>query len=698
MERILSKQVVLILAFTLRKRIIQTTQFRAIWKFLENNMKHDALLNFRDNPTSLNQQKLEDALYRQCLSSGLFMDRLKRLVDQPQSRAKTFSPPVDGQIKTKKITIQKKDEFGGKFRPVSGRAGSDNLERRHLGFKYQQTPARDAFGPPTSGAARAVKKKVALKKPTGGSFSGSTKRKAVKKVTKSKGRKIKDSKSVVLTRCFTRTTIDQQVTLKQKVPIEVKISLEEIADRINNKSSSGSASGIFDKTKKIAVCLRPVLNIKVVCEARKIVDGPGPDKDVMIDFFVQATHPGICKVAVDVWQEQVSVCSLELTTNCVKERSKFGKKHSSASSGPVIMYDEPFFQLKIFNRENGATWSHQYEIHDPKMGYTDEESTLPNRSSRQAYITKLYREIETLWTTTGGDAMQFQDELRNYGASLFLKLIPPRFQQYLYDNVHRISPIQLFSTETYIPWELLVIRNPDRKKKLSPNDKFLGELGLTRWLHGPTSTNDLLIRKTQARYIVPQYRDSAIQLPGSKEEILYLKKNFAAKPIAPDPLKIGACLKKPGSFDLLHFCCHGTADPRNIMASKLMLMERSKTGKPAYLTLTSVEHCGAINKGSVKPIVVLNACQSGRLGTTLTSYGGFASAFLHAGAGAFVGTLWSIEDASAVSFISALYEALRSGETLSKATVLARKMAAKNGDATWISYVIYGSPFARLRK
>ena len=43
-------------------------------------------------------------------------------------------------------------------------------------------------------------------------------------------------------------------------------------------------------------------------------------------------------------------------------------------------------------------------------------------------------------------------------------------------------------------------------------------------------------------------------------------------------------------------------------------------------------------------MVVLNACQVGRTGYQSTSIGGFAEAFLKGGAGAFVGTLWSVGD------------------------------------------------------
>jgi CHAT domain-containing protein len=99
-----------------------------------------------------------------------------------------------------------------------------------------------------------------------------------------------------------------------------------------------------------------------------------------------------------------------------------------------------------------------------------------------------------------------------------------------------------------------------------------------------------------------------------------------------------------------------------------------------------------------RPIVVLNACQSARAGYQLRGMGGFAQAFVHAGAGVFVGTHWSVGDAQASTFITRFYESfLLDGRrsSLSEATATARKAAKRKGDATWLAFVVYGHPRAR---
>jgi CHAT domain-containing protein len=96
------------------------------------------------------------------------------------------------------------------------------------------------------------------------------------------------------------------------------------------------------------------------------------------------------------------------------------------------------------------------------------------------------------------------------------------------------------------------------------------------------------------------------------------------------------------------------------------------------------------------PVVVLNACQTGRLGHQLASIGGFAEAFVGGGTGAFVSSLWSVGDSPARVFVEALYETLLEGEPMAAAVRAAREQARAAGDATWLAYTVYAHPGARL--
>jgi len=154
-----------------------------------------------------------------------------------------------------------------------------------------------------------------------------------------------------------------------------------------------------------------------------------------------------------------------------------------------------------------------------------------------------------------------------------------------------------------------------------------------------------------------------------------------------------------GKFDLLHFSGHGAADPDDILDAKLLLQGRKRGGtvEAQYLGATTVsENATWTRKGEPGPLVVLNACQVGRAGELLTTVGGFAQAFLDAGASAFVSCLWSVQQEPSRMFVEKLYEELLAGTPMGPASARAREATRMAGDATWLSFVVYSRPDAVL--
>ncbi len=98
---------------------------------------------------------------------------------------------------------------------------------------------------------------------------------------------------------------------------------------------------------------------------------------------------------------------------------------------------------------------------------------------------------------------------------------------------------------------------------------------------------------------------------------------------------------------------------------------------------------------SRRPIIFLNACETGRVGAVLTAWGGWPNVFLRADAGAFVGAAWPVRDKPAAAFSTAFYNALLEGKTLSEAATFSRSEAKKLGDVSWLAYKVYGHPRAR---
>jgi len=497
--------------------------------------------------------------------------------------------------------------------------------------------------------------------------------------------------------CHTRAHMDKMVLLKLPTDVTITLSRQELTAIKGKLSVIGS--GLVSVARPLTICIRPVLNMRVKGKAVVTADPPTPQKNVSVTFQVIPTQFGECRVAIDVWQDQVPVCKLELFPQCVAKKTNTRRTRAAVSTGSPTTFPGPANQLRITERQEGRNCFYDYELQFPGIKILKRFTSSPITINRADYVNNLYTEIENLWTTAAGNAKQFDHELRNFGAGLFSDLFPNEMQEILFKYAKGITSIQVISIEPYIPWELVLVKKPGNQHKWLAADKYLGELGLTRWLFGWWPAEVLVVRHGRARYVIPEYQDPAFQLPGAPDEKAYLEKAFDAKPVAPDPLAVDKLIRKSGSFDLLHFCCHGAADTNNISHSKLMLQERKKgkTFLPTFLTQTSVEQCGTISKDDNRPIIVLNACQTGRLGAGLIRYSGFANAFLQAGAGAFIGCLWSVEDNAAVTFITTMYDGLKDGKTLAEATLTARKAARKNKDASWISYVVYGNPFARLK-
>ena len=144
-----------------------------------------------------------------------------------------------------------------------------------------------------------------------------------------------------------------------------------------------------------------------------------------------------------------------------------------------------------------------------------------------------------------------------------------------------------------------------------------------------------------------------------------------------------------GNFGLLHFACHNTYNPAD--GSSITLNKVQFT--PTLMTTA------AINKALTNsaPTVFMNACRSAGLNATYSRLDGWASKFLEAGAGAFIGSLWAVSDGAAREFAQEFYTQLQAGAALGPAVRRARQAAASQADdPTWLAYSVYGNPRATV--
>jgi len=274
-----------------------------------------------------------------------------------------------------------------------------------------------------------------------------------------------------------------------------------------------------------------------------------------------------------------------------------------------------------------------------------------------------------------------EDNLVAKGHNLYSELFPPDFQEFFWDNRNRIKSIQVISQEPWIPWEII---KPWKNDENGPQeDEFLCvKYAFTRWLENVPIKQKTKIESI--KIVVPKDTN----LPSAKKEFEWIKQ-FARQVMLKEEnitrdSTYGEVMKslKEGGFDLLHFSTHGRYEKNYAKMSALVLHD----GK-----LLRAENINGItaNFGKNNPVVILNACETGRQGFSLTGIGSWADAFLKAKASAFIGTLWSIDDVTARKFTENLYENMHNKIPLDKAVQSARIAARQHGDPSWLAYTLY---------
>ncbi len=438
------------------------------------------------------------------------------------------------------------------------------------------------------------------------------------------------------------------------------------------------------------------VSMKDPADARVEIPVPAVGEPADLRFDLKANEAGSAQVRVQVRQGPLPLVTLTLDFNVVQARS--GTRRPVTAAADLAEFPEiprATDELRIIQmRPTGQQTQYRYELRLPSVRVQEAFESPVLDSDPAAYVGSIHKRIEDRWAQHRSEKQAFARDLRAIGSGLFDELFPLELKQLLWQHRQAIRSVQVLSSEPFIPWELLLLRDPADRKP-GPDAAFLGEMGVVRWLVNGYPPEVLRLRKGKARYVIPAY-PAPNELPGAQDEIDMMKKRFGATAVPPEAEAVYQLLDQPGSFDLLHFACHGAADPADIGTARLEM-----PGKPRDdgsmseedVLATTVRHEAELRADGMQPIVVLNACQSGRSGYTLKGMGGFAEAFIEAGAGVFVGSSWSVGDTPAFAFIDEFYaQFMGAHKPLAAAAAAARKKAREDGDATWLAYVVYGHP------
>jgi hypothetical protein len=403
-----------------------------------------------------------------------------------------------------------------------------------------------------------------------------------------------------------------------------------------------------------------------------------------LTFTLQGTELGIGRLRILAFYKGQRLCSFSLMVSVGETiATNEGQRLYQEQSLAAVSFHQPDLQLWILERtEQGMpVLTFRITAQDPALDlYYKPFGPISLRTSASQFSQDFFQGIDKLpWNPST------ELRLAARGTDLFTSLFPGDLQALLWPLQGRIQTVQVLSEEPWIPWELCKLCTQDNGQVTE--GPFLCEaFALTRWIEGPTPKQKLHLKNIAL--VVPD--DSRLpSAPDERDYILSLKnvqRNVSHIPAT--YLEVYNALLS-GQYDGWHFCGHGLfqgADPN----TATMYLENQDMFTPQELS-------GRLrNLGKAKPLVFLNACQVGRSAMSLIGIGGWASQFLRAGAGAFVGAYWSTDDTSALNFAKNLYDRLLTGMPIGKAAQEARIAIKTAGDPTWLAYTLFADSLATV--
>ena len=499
--------------------------------------------------------------------------------------------------------------------------------------------------------------------------------------------------------CHMHALIPEEVVIDTTATLEVTLSRDLIARELG---LSGAGQVQADVPLLIQVLARK--HCSIVGSDRIEVPVPKSGTEMPLFFDVKAQHIGIGEVDVFARQGNQPIISLKVRPRFIKSSATPNTRNAVAAGTlqPTPPRQELADVLYIYDVQQGKQPVLEFHFYSRKLGTQGRYFSEPfkNESQRLDYIGNLYKEIEAFWADEDGDYDSFMQDLMARGANLFDKLVPTELQSILWKSRDQLQAIQVYSDEPFVPWELLYLKQPGKPARA--DSFFLVEKGLFRWLSNTRyAPNEIQLREGGFKHVVPAYpKDSGHALPGAQAERKMLETQFNAASLSPNSKTVKKALTNPKGHDIIHFACHGLADSSSIWKSGLMMKGKMDGVRYVQDDLTYEWTSMFANLHSEEtsgPLVFLNACQIGRQGYNLTGTGGFAQAFVNAGASAFIGSHWSVGDEPAFAFSETFYnELINNGATMMDAVIRAREAAKNNNEVTWLAYAVYADPFAKI--
>lgn len=342
----------------------------------------------------------------------------------------------------------------------------------------------------------------------------------------------------------------------------------------------------------------------------------------------------------------------------------------------------PTADLSLFVREEkragpGSYLFFELNAVDSSLKVADEIfGPVALREDIDEYFHALYRKIE-VWDLRSREPQSqvaVSRKLAAHGSALYDSIVPQDLGEIIWSIKDKAHSLQISMKGEGIPWEILRLTRRGRRG-IETGPFLCDAFAMSRWLADYPQHLSFPLQKIA--FIPPADfctgDDLCQSIPG--ERVTRVKPNFD---------EVFAILAS-GEFDGLHFSTHCVVER---LRTRLLLGD---------WPLTPEDLAGeAGNLAELHPLVFLNGCSTARGVNTLTGVTGWASAFLKAGAGAFIGTSWKVGEPSAAVFAKVFYQQFLSGVPIADAVRAARRRLRRDyNDFTWLGYALYAHPLAR---
>ncbi|GAA3217303.1 DUF4407 domain-containing protein [Dactylosporangium siamense] len=388
-------------------------------------------------------------------------------------------------------------------------------------------------------------------------------------------------------------------------------------------------------------------------------------------FTFRTTSPGLHDVTVTAWlggtfvgevHVQVAVGVGAASTpgsHSLGEMAALVGRAGEATLQVLLQGDQYLFQLmvddELFDTVPGATLAA-----NPMVALEHARQTLRTMSKG----------------SSGYTARNAAKRLQSMGIGLWDGMVPRELREQFWSIRDQISMFTIASARDTLPWELVYPVAPGQDAGF-----LVEQFPVLRRLHNQRRAKSVSLQ--EASFVVPAEspRLAAAEVAAIRA---MLGRPAVEQDVVTDLDRLIA-LVEDGDVGVLHFACHNTFDP----VGGGCIDMNGEAFVPEMLYPAAVS--SSLRRRS--PLVFLNACTSGVDVQRFTDVSGFATQFIRAGAGVFVGTLWDVRSESASQFATGFYRNLHDGMPLGTAVQHCRTALRGDGsDPTWLAYTVYGDP------